>query len=71
MNLIIYLPTSEGFDSYFTIVYRFSKYVTFIPFKATCIAPDLGRLFYDHIFCQFGMPKNIVIDRDGRFLSKL
>ena len=59
MDLITYLPTSEGFDLVFTIVDRFSKYVTFIPCKATCTAPDLARLFYDHIVCKFGMPKNI------------
>ena len=33
MDLITHLPTSEGFDSVFTIVDRFSKYVTFIPAK--------------------------------------
>ena len=70
MDLITHLPTSEGFDSVFTIVDRFSKYVTFIPCKATCTAPDLARVFYDHIVCKFGMPKKIVSDRDSRFLSK-
>ena len=70
MDLITYLPTSEGFDSVFTIVDRFSKYVTFIPCKATCTAPDLARMFYDHIVCKFGMPQKIVSDRDSRFLSK-
>ena len=57
MDLITYLPTSEGFDLIFTLVNRFSKYVTFIPYKATCTAPDLARMFYDHIVCKFGMHK--------------
>ena len=70
MALITYLPTPEGFDLVFTIVNRFSKYTTFIPYKGTCIAPDLARIFYDHIVCNFGMPKKIVSDRDSRFLSK-
>ena len=70
MGLITHLPTSEGFDSFFTIVDRFSKYVTFIPCKATCKTPDLARMFYDHIFCKLGMPQKIVSDRDSRFLSK-
>ena len=68
MDLITHLPTSEGFDLVFTIVDRFSKYVTFIPCKATCTAPDLARLFYDNI--NFGMPQKIVSDRDSRFLFK-
>ena len=61
MDLITHLPTSEGFDSVFTIIDRFSKYVTLFPFKATCTAPDLARMFYDHIVCKFGMPQKIVI----------
>ena len=42
MDLITHLPTSEGFDSVFTIV---DRYVTFIPCKATCTAPELARMF--------------------------
>ena len=71
MSLIIHLPTSDGFDAVFTILDRFSKYVTFIPCKATYIAPDLVRIFYNHIVCKFGMSQKMVSDRDSRFLSKL
>ena len=70
MDLISHLPTSEGFDSVFTIVDRLSKYVTFIPWKATYKAPDLARIFHDHIVCKFGIPKKIVNDKDSRFLLK-
>ena len=70
MDLITYLPTYEGFDSVFTIVDRFSKFVTFIPYKPTCTAPDLARIFCEHIVCKFGPPKKIVSDRYSRFLSK-
>ena len=70
MDLITHLPTFEGFDSVFTIVDRFSKYVPFIPCKATCTALNLARLFCDHIVCKFGMPQKIVSYRDSRFLSK-
>ena len=44
--------------------------MTFIPCKATCIAPDLARMFYGHIVYKFVMPQKIVRDRDSRFLSK-
>ena len=70
MDLITHLPTSEGLSLDFTIVDRFSKYVTFIPCKATCTALDLARVLYDHIVCKFGMPQKIVSDRYSRFLSK-
>ena len=70
MDLITHLPSSEGFNLAFTIVYRFSKYVNSIPCKVTCSTPDLARMFYDHIVCKFGMLQKIVSDRDSRFLSK-
>ena len=71
MDLITHLPTPERFTSVLRIIDRFSKYVTFIPYKATCTAPELARMFYDHIFVKFGIPQIIVSDRDSRFLSKL
>ena len=58
MDLITYVPISEGFDSVFTIADRFFKYVTFIPCKATCTAFDLVKMFHDHIVCKVGMHKN-------------
>ena len=61
---------SEGFDSVFTILDWFLKYVNFIPCKTSCKTPDLARIYYNHIVCKFGMPKKIVSDRDSRFLSK-
>ena len=70
MVLITHLPTSVGFDSVFTIIDGFSKYVTFMPFKATCTALELAGKYYDYIACKFGMPQNIVSDRESRFLSK-
>ena len=69
MDLIAYLPTYEGFDLDFTIVDSFSKYVTFLPCKSTCTAPDLDGILYDHIICKLGMPKKIVSNKYIRFLS--
>ena len=71
MDLITHLLTSKGFDSIFTIIDRFSKYITFIPCKAIFTALELARLFYDNIICKFGMLQKIVSDRDSRFLSKI
>ena len=53
----------------FTIVDRFSKYVTFLPCSTNSIAVDLVVLFYDNIVCKFGMPVKIVSYWDSRFLS--
>ena len=67
MALITHSPTFEGFDLVFTNVDRFSRYVTFIPCKATCIAPDLAIVFFNHTVCKFGMPQKIVSDRNSSF----
>ena len=61
MDLVTYSPTSKGFALVFIIVERFSKYISFIPFKATCTAPNLAKLLYDYIVCKFGMPKKKLV----------
>ena len=70
MDLGTHLPISKRYNLVFTIVDRFSKYVTFFPWKTTCTALGLARIFYDHIVCKFGMPTKIVSDKDSRFLSR-
>ena len=67
MDLITHLPLSNGFDAVFTIVDRFSKYVTFVPCSTSSTALDLAFLFYENIVCKFGMLAKIVSDRDSQF----
>ena len=59
MDLITHFPLSNSFDAVFTIVGRFSKYVTFVPYSISSTALDLASLFYDNIVCKFGMPSKI------------
>ena len=66
---ITHLPLSNGFDEVFTIVDRFSKFVTFVPYSKSSTALDLASLFYNNIACKFGMPAKIFSDRDSRFLA--
>ena len=42
MDFITHLPESNGFDSIFTIVDRFSKFVRFIPIRSTFDAPEIA-----------------------------
>ena len=42
MDLITHLPFSCGHDVVFTIVDRFSKYVTFVPYSTSSTALDLA-----------------------------
>ena len=52
MDFVTHLPTtSRGFNSIFTIVDRFSKYVTFVPMKATDDAKHVAELFFNNWVC--------------------
>ena len=69
MDLITYFLLSNHFDAVFTIVDRFSKYISFVPFSISSTTLDLAFLFYDNIVYKFGMPAKIVSNRDSQFLS--
>jgi archaellum component FlaC len=71
MDYITALPKSEGFKSIIVIVDRFSKYATFIPATKDCTAEETARLLFKYVVKYWGLPKNIVSDRDPRFTGKL
>lgn len=71
MDFVMALPcTQQGNDAVFVVVDRFSKMVKFVPTTNTITAEGAARLFLDHVFKVFGMPKTIVSDRDPRFTGK-
>jgi hypothetical protein len=51
------------------VVDKMSKVAHFIPFKSTCKAIDISRIFMKEIFRLHGMPKEITSDRDTKFTS--
>ena len=57
------------FKSIFVIVDRFSKYSVFIPAPSACPAEDVTRLFFSHVVKHFGLPRDIVSDRDAQFTN--
>jgi hypothetical protein len=72
MDFITHLPSNlvNGFDSVLTIVDRLSKMVRYIPTTTTASAADVARLVFDNVVCLFGVPLDIVSDRDPKFVSK-
>ena len=71
MDFITALPvTRSGNTGIFTIVDRFSKMAHFLPLRDTATAPDVAKLFLDHIIKLHGVPNRIVSDRDSRFTGK-
>ena len=51
------------------VVDRLSKMAHFIPIKGDGKAPEVAKLFRQHIFRLHGMPSTITSVRDGRFVS--
>ncbi|KAI5681851.1 hypothetical protein M9H77_03079 [Catharanthus roseus] len=70
MDFITSLPKSEGFGSIIVVVDRFSKYATFIPAPVDCTAEETARLFLKNVVKLWGVPSNIVRDRDPRFTGR-
>ena len=71
MDIITHLPVTErGCDAIATFVDRMSEYVYFVPCKSTISAEELAQLFIVTVVSRHGMPKRIISDRDGRYLSQ-
>jgi hypothetical protein len=71
MDLITDLPTSEGYDSVLTIVDQGClKATEFLPCRKTIDGLEVARLYLTHLVPLFGLPKQIISDRDPRFASQ-
>ena len=70
MDFIGKFPKVSDCKSIFVIVYRFSKYVVFIPAPEECPSEEAARLFFSNVVRYFGLPKDIISDRDARFTRK-
>ena len=70
MDFIVGLPTTaRGHDSVWVVVDHLTKLYKFIPTKSTIKTPKLARLFVDQLYRLYGLPSNIVSDRDRKFNS--
>ena len=71
MDIITHLPVTErGYDAIATFVDRMSKYVYFVPCKSIISAEELAQLFIATVVLRHGMPKQIISDRNSRYLSR-
>ena len=70
MDFITGLPQINcGHDSVWVVVDRLTKLVKFIPTKKDIKIPKLARLFIKYIYWLYGLPTDIVLDRDRKFDS--
>jgi hypothetical protein len=70
MDLITDLPESRKFNAIFVIVCKLTKYAFFIPCTTKINEKDTARLFFDHLVCHVGLPRQIISDRDTRWRNE-
>ena len=70
MDLIEFLPTSNGYNSILVVVDRLTKMGIFIPTTTNLTAEELAQLYVTHVFSKHGLPNNIVSDRGSEFTSR-
>ncbi|CCO36910.1 Retrotransposable element Tf2 155 kDa protein type 1 [Rhizoctonia solani AG-1 IB] len=69
-DMIVGLPSSEGFDAILTVIDRFSKMVHLIPTHSTASAIDIANLFVTYVWKLHGLPRSTVSDRGPTFNAK-
>ncbi len=67
MDFIPELPLSNGFDNILVIVDKLTKYGIFIPTKTNINEEETAQLIFKHVICQYGLPRQIISDRDSRW----
>ena len=64
------LPEDDGFDCIVTMTNRMGSDVQVIPTRMDITAEDFAELFFDHWYCENGLPLEIISDRDKLFVSR-
>ncbi|KAL0336104.1 UNVERIFIED_CONTAM: Transposon Tf2-12 polyprotein [Sesamum radiatum] len=67
MDYISGLPKMGDLGTIIVVVDRLSKYATFIAAPKHVTAEGTAHLFFKHVVKYWGLPKDIVSDRDSRF----
>jgi len=72
MDFITSLPSVSGYNAIFTCVDRLTKLVRVCPCsvgEGALGAPATADLFFHQVVRQFGVPDDVLHDRDARFTS--
>jgi hypothetical protein len=67
-DFITGFPRVQGRDCIFVVVDRVTKFAHFFAIPTDYKAIQVVELFFREVFRLHGLPKQIVSDRDGRFI---
>ena len=70
MDFITGMPKVKGMGSIFVVVDPFSKYAVFMAAPSTCTAKIAIDMFYRNVVKYFGLPEDIMSDRDSHFTGQ-
>ena len=70
MDFIKGFPKAQECKSIFVMVDRFSKYSVLIATLEAYPTEEVDKLLFSHVVKHFGLPKDIVSDRDVRFIGR-
>ena len=70
MDFIEGLPTSGTANAILVVVDKYSKFAHFIPLRHPFTAATVAKVFFEHIYHLYGLPKSIILDRDRIFTSQ-
>jgi hypothetical protein len=70
MDFIVGFPKVDDMNAVMVVVDRFSKYAMFIVAPSVCTAEVAARMFYRNVVKYFGVPTDIVSDRDACFTGR-
>ncbi|KAG8705607.1 hypothetical protein FRC09_002854 [Ceratobasidium sp. 395] len=67
MDFIMDLPESEGYNGILVVVDKLTRYTHFIPCNTSVNETQTARLFQEHIWSHYGLPRQVITDRDSRW----
>ncbi|KAL0150107.1 hypothetical protein M9458_054534 [Cirrhinus mrigala] len=62
------LPSSDGNTCILVITDHFLKFCRLLPLKRIL---ETAEILFNHVFCYYGIPENIVSDRGPQFISRI
>ena len=70
MDFIRPWPEDDGFDCTITTTDQLGSNIQIVPTQMYILAEDFAQLFFDHWYCENGLPLEIILDRDKLFVSQ-
>ena len=64
------LPEDHGYNMLVTMTDHLGADIRLVPCRSSITASQFAMLFFDHWYCENGLPKEIILDRDKLFMSR-